>query len=157
MNSETIQIDVPKALLAAALLEKIARQDLPAVQVELVAPAQRALPAIGAAFEGGLYAGLTLHEGRPHALVLLPGDESKDWKAAGAWAAEQGGILPSRIDLLVLWQNLPKEFREEYYWSSETYARYADYAWNQSFDYGYQVDVRKSDDGRCRAVRRVAI
>ena len=149
MNGDTIQIDVPKRELVAAFLEKVARLDR-AGDIPLTDMQARAalLPSVGAEMEGGIYAGLTIHIGMPHALVLLPGDEELPWAKAVEWAAKQGGAqsssLPSRIDGLVLFQNLKREFKEEYYWTSETHAGNADYAWIQDFDDGYQGYYRKS-------------
>lgn len=115
------------------------------------------LPAIGAAFEGGIFAGITLHNDQRAALVLLPGDEEKNHANAVAWAAEQGGVLPSRIDGIVLFKNLRGEFKRDWYWTSEEVAGDADCAWIQLFSYGGQSGGRKSYVFRCRAVRRVAI
>jgi hypothetical protein len=115
------------------------------------------LPAIGAPLEDGIYAGITVHMDLPLALVLLPGEDKLPWAKAGNWAKAQGGILPSRFDALVLFKNLKKEFKEEWYWTSEEYAGYADFAWVQGFDYGDQSSDHKSDVCRCRAVRRAAI
>lgn len=105
----------------------------------------------------GIYAGLTLRHNVPMALVLLPGDEELSWSKAGDWAKAQGGELPSRADALMLWQNVPKQFQERYYWTSEEASGDADCAWVALFDDGGQGWVRKSDGYRCRAVRRVAI
>ena len=91
------------------------------------------------------------------ALVLLPGDEEKPWADALAWAAEQGGVLPSRHDMLVLFRNLRAKFERDWYWTSEEVAGDAAYAWFQDFYGGYQGSTRKSDSYRARAVRRVPI
>ena len=107
--------------------------------------------------KGERYAGISLHEGKPCHLVLLPGDEEKNWKDAGAWAAEQGGELPNRHDALVLHDNLNDQFQRDWYWTSVPYAHNGAYAWFQSFYYGDQDGSRKDDDYRARAVRRVAI
>ncbi len=115
------------------------------------------VPAIGANFKDGMYAGLTVFENDPHELVLLPGDFKGPWEKAKAWAAELGGVLPSRVDALILYKNLKPEFKEEYYWTSEEYTGDADGAWVAAFSYGYQATTRKGDASRCRAVRRVAI
>jgi hypothetical protein len=160
MNHDTIQIDVPKSALVDAFLEKVARasleRDFPMTEMQSRAAP---LPAIGAAwphFEG-LYAGITIHQDMPHALVLLPGEDNLPWEKAKAWASERDGMLPSRFDGLVLFKNLKAQFKEAWYWTSDEYAPDADYAWIQDFDYGVQVTSRKSSDYRCRAVRRVAI
>src|SRR5688572_13285667 len=82
-------------------------------QAAVAAPASTSfasLPAIGAKMESGIYAGLSIENERPVALVLLPGDEKLTWHDAVTWAEKQGGALPSRIDQLVLFKNLKGEF-----------------------------------------------
>ena len=115
------------------------------------------LPAIGAEYQGGIYAGLSIHENHAVALVLLPGDEVLPWDAARAWATKQGGTLPSRIDQLVLFQNLKAQFKEAAYWSCAPYAGHASYAWYQDFTNGTQYYDRKGSQLRARAVRRLPI
>jgi len=114
-------------------------------------------PAIGDPYEGGIYAGITLECSLPQALVLLPGDEELNWKDAIAWAEKQGGALPSRIDQLVLLQNLKAQFQGRAYWSAEQHAADSDYAWYQYFSYGYQDSLSIRRKLRARAVRRLAI
>lgn len=121
-------------------------------------PVPKKLPAIGAAFAGGLYAGLTLHDGKLHALVLLPGErESVDWKTATAWAKRKRGVLPSRFDQLVLFDGLKGQFQADWYWSGTRHAGDESYAWSQLFLSVYQYGSIKSSQLRARAVRRVAI
>jgi hypothetical protein len=115
------------------------------------------LPSIGAKWEGGIRAGLSLENERPVALVLLPGEFEGTWKDTVAWAEKQGGVLPSRIDQLVLFKNLKSEFKETYYWSGEEYAPDPDYAWGQCFSYGGQFFSHKVSAWRARAVRRVVL
>lgn len=117
------------------------------------------LPAIGAPFEGGLYAGITVHENTPMALILLPGEETSiNWKRAGEWAEDQGGVLPSRIDALSLYQNMPSEFdKSTAYWTDTIHPSIADYAFIQDFGYGNQDFDLKGSGYRARAVRRVSI
>ena len=121
-----------------------------------VAPVS-ALPAIGSKLDGGTFAGLTLADGKPAKLILLPGDEKLKWDAACEWAKKQGGELPSRLDGLVLLKNLKNEFKEEWYWTSEPYAGTASYAWIQSFNSGTQDNTHEDLDYRARAVRRVIL
>lgn len=115
------------------------------------------LPSIGAEYEGGIFAGLSIENEQPVALVLLPGDESLTWSDAVAWAEKQGGALPSRIDQLVLFKNLKGEFQEAWYWSGEQFAGNSGYAWGQDFGYGLQGITRKGGSCRARAVRRLPI
>jgi len=117
-----------------------------------------AVPAIGAEWEGGIYAGLTLHDNTPMHLILLPGDEGGlTWKKAMAWAEKKGGVLPSRIDQLVLWQNQRDQFKDSWYWSGEHRSGGSACAWFQDFSYGYQTWLRKLSSYRARAVRRLPI
>jgi hypothetical protein len=119
---------------------------------------KRDLPAIGADYEGGKYAGVSIENEQPVALVLLGGEaEDINWKDAGEWALKQGGVLPSRIDQLVLFKHLKSEFKETWYWSGEQYAGSDAYAWCQGFGYGGQGNGRKGYNCRARAVRRVKI
>jgi hypothetical protein len=121
-------------------------------------PKRNQEPPIGTELDGGIYAGLTLHDGRPHQFVLLPGEKEEiTWKDATAWAEKQSGTLPSRIDQLVLWQNLKSEFKEAWYWSGEQHAGDESYAWYQTFYDGSQDYGHKLDELRARAVRRIEI
>jgi len=124
------------------------------------------LPAIGTAWasfdqtrgaHSGIYAGLSLENEHPVALVLLPEEIETNWKDATAWADERDGDLPSRIDQLVLFKNLKSVFKGEAYWSDTPYAGDESYAWYQHFNYGYQGNYHKDGKLRARAVRRVAI
>ena len=116
-----------------------------------------ALPAIGSAYQDGLYSGLTIDENAPAQLVLLPGEFNGDWKDAIAWAKEQGGVLPSRVDALILWQNMAAEFRKEAYWTDTQHAVHSDSAWYQDFLNGNQDSSYISDKLRARSVRRLKI
>lgn len=145
-----MKIELPQDAVLRALLAKLG-----VGAAGITAP--RPLPLIGAQWHGGLYAGLTVAENDPHELILLPGEFEGPWEKALAWAAEQGGELPSRFDQLVLWKNLKREFKDRWYWSCEPYAGDADYAWYQGFNYGGQGANRKGGDYLARAVRRVAI
>jgi len=157
MNQETIQIAVPKNALVTAFLEKMARASGPA-EFSTLRPASPDTPAIGAPYLGGLYAGATIDpDGGPSALILLPEAFAGDWKAANAWAAKRDATLPSRIDALVLFKNLKKEFEAEYYWTAESVAHDHACAWIQSFTNGSQYDYHEGYEYRARAVRRVAI
>ena len=113
------------------------------------------IPALAA---GEAYAGILLKDGVPqHHVILLPGDEKKNHADADAWAKAQGGELPTRKEQALLYANCGALFKDDWYWSGETHARSAGYAWLQFFGSGSQSDVRKSSEYRCRAVRRVAI
>lgn len=106
--------------------------------------------------EGEKYAGLILVDGKPsHHVVLLDGDVEKAWEDALAWAAEQGGDLPSREEQALLYANLKAEFKPEWYWSNTQSSRYN--AYGQLFDAGLQDDYVKGLTLRARAVRRLPI
>ena len=117
-----------------------------------------ALPAIGSPYGTiGIFAGLTVDDGDPYELVLLPSEFSGPWKDALAWAEQQGGVLPSRVDALILLQNLPGEFKKEAYWTAEQHAAYSACAWCLHFNYGYQNTSSIYGKLRARSVRRLAI
>lgn len=117
-----------------------------------------ALPAIGEAFLGGIFAGITLHDDKPHALILLPEDgDDMEWPDALEFAAKQDGVLPSRIDMILLYKNLRAQFRKAWYWTSEEHPVNAACAFIQSFGSGSQSYVRKDLGYRARAVRRAPI
>ncbi len=155
--SSIIEVRLPAKTLVRAMLNKCL-EVIPEDDVAESSPASAILPSIGAEWRGGIYAGLTLHENKPYALVLLPAErEEINWKEAIAWAEQQGGMLPSRIDQLVLWQNLKAHVQATWYWSCDPYAGYESSAWCQDFGYGGQGNDTKSAKLRARAVRRMPI
>ena len=115
--------------------------------------------------DGEHYAGLVLNaDGTPsHHLVLMPeADKRMPWAAAVEWAQAQGGTLPTRSEQALLFANAKQHFQPAWYWSGEEYQNADDEdagssAWGQGFDYGYQVSLHKSFEGRCRAVRRLTV
>ena len=115
------------------------------------------IPAIGSEWNGGIYAGLTIHENKPAHLILLPGQVIKTWSDAKVWAAEQNAELPSRVDALILFQNLKGEFEERWYWTGELDASDPASAWLQDFLNGYQHCSYTYHEFRARAVRRLPI
>ena len=128
------------ALKASALTVKI-----PAVEIQLA--------------EGERLAGAIHNDDGTvaHYVILLPGDESKDFADANEWAKSLGAELPSRREQALLYANLKGEFQSAYYWSSEQHSGHSDYAWVQSFGSGYQYCHHESSKYRCRAVRRLFI
>lgn len=161
MNKPVEMISLPAGdLLRGVSAESLARAllDRVAATPTTTAPATTAaLPPIGTERDGEIYAGLTIADNVPVALWLLPGEERLTWAEAVAWAEKQGGVLPSRIDQLVLIQNLREQFKPEWYWSGEQCAPYSGYAWSQIFYGGYQDSYHKYSIGRARAVRRSVI
>lgn len=93
-----------------------------------------------------------------HHIILLP--NSKDdinWSDATEWAQGIGGELPDRVESALMFSTLKSEFEESAYWTRETHAANADFAWCQDFCYGDQDYDRKHYKLRARAVRRIAI
>jgi len=119
-------------------------------------------PKIGADWpaQNGIYAGIARgQDGAPdYHLVLLPGEaESVNWAAAKEWAASAGGELPTRSEQALLFANLKDHFKGAWYWSGEEYVSAPEYAWSQTFSFGYQSSGHKVNELRARAVRRLAI
>ncbi|WP_332859391.1 hypothetical protein [Janthinobacterium svalbardensis] len=113
--------------------------------------------AIGSTFAGGMYAGIIRGaNGRPDEhLVLLDGDTDVTWDSACAWAEAKGATLPTRAEQCLLMANLPDQFQERCYWSSEQAG--PSLAWGQHFLYGSQSTFHRLHEGRARAVRRSPI
>ena len=108
--------------------------------------------------KGEHYAGIIITQGKPsHHLVLLPKDIKADWAKAKAWAAEQGGELPTRREQALLFANAPDQFKPDWYWSAEQHAAISDYAWCQLFHNGDQYDFGITSKLRARSVRRLII
>jgi hypothetical protein len=110
--------------------------------------------------EGESYAGLILgKEGTPdYHLILLPGDAADvSWPAARDWAAGDGGELPTRRELSLLFANLREQFERGWYWSSEHHETRAQLVWGQNFASGIQTVYGRPYRGHARAVRRVPI
>lgn len=109
--------------------------------------------------DGEHYAGIILgKEGKPdHHLVLLPGEaEDVSWANAREWAQSQGGELPSRRELALLYANLREHFQRVWYWSSEPQEPRSHLVWGQNFTSGIQTMYGRPFRGRARAVRRLA-
>jgi len=111
--------------------------------------------------KGEVYVGVVTEDGKIESarhVILLPGyNGPAEWADAKAWAAKQGGELPTRMELLLLYKTQRNAFKEKAYWSGEEYAGYDAYAWGQYFTTGDQCYWHKDDELRARAVRRVII
>ena len=116
-----------------------------------------ALPALGADFEGGTFAGITTRPDGTHcAVVLLPGKaDDLNWKDAKAWAAEQGGELPTRPVAALLFANVKSKLESEWHWTADEYN--ASYAWFCDFVNGYQGTSHKDDELAAVAVRLIPL
>jgi hypothetical protein len=110
--------------------------------------------------EGEVYVGAVGDKnGDFHHVILLPGDNDDDtWQAQLDWAKSVGGDLPNRIEQAMLWANHRDQFKQDWYWSNETYHRNDACAWCQNFIDGGQ-NCTHEDYGNCRAraVRRLPI
>ena len=115
------------------------------------------LPALGADFEGGTFAGvITKKDGAHCAVVLLPGTaEDLTWEAAKAWAVEQGGELPTRPVAALLFANVQPALSPEWHWTADEYN--ASYAWNCYFDDGIQCYGLKHNELAAVAVRLIPL
>jgi hypothetical protein len=110
--------------------------------------------------EGEFYAGLILgKDGTPdYHLILRPGDAvDVSWPAARDWATDDGGELPTRRELSLLFANLREQFERGWYWSSEHHETRAQLVWGQNFASGIQTVYGRPYRGHARAVRRVPI
>ena len=107
--------------------------------------------------EGEHYAGLILGKDEPdYHLVLLPGEaENVSWPAACDWADGEGGVLPTRRELALLFANLREDFAREWYWSSEPHETRVQLVWGQNFASGIQTIYGRPYRGHARAVRRI--
>lgn len=65
--------------------------------------------------------------------------------------------IPSRLEALLAFGELQSAFQHDWYWTSTQYASIAGDAWLQSFGFGTQNFVRKDNELRARAVRRLVI
>lgn len=67
-------------------------------------------------------------------------------------------VMHSEISPLPTFKDDTKNgFARASYWTSTRHAEITDYAWCQSFDYGYQDFINHNDSLRARAVRTIAI
>ncbi len=115
------------------------------------------LPAVGAEFDGGTFAGiLTQQDGTHVAVALLSAwSEGLTWKKAITWAKKQGGGLPTRPVAALLFANLKPKLQPRWHWTSDE--EDASYAWLCDFLYGSQSHGRKSYEGCAVAVRLIPL
>lgn len=96
--------------------------------------------------------------GNLYHVILLPGDNgAATWEAQMDWANSIGGDLPNRIEQAMLWANHRGQFENNWYWSNETHHADSRLALIQGFLGGNQDYVRKYNELRARAVRRLPI
>ncbi|MDP3322668.1 MAG: DUF1566 domain-containing protein [Hydrogenophaga sp.] len=92
-----------------------------------------------------------------HTILLKDTKENTNWQDAMEWAKELGGDLPSRAELILLYENHKDQFEERAYWSNTQHASNSNYAWSQYFNDGSQDGTNKGSEFRARAVRRLVI
>ncbi len=92
-----------------------------------------------------------------HSFLLPETRVDINWQDAMDWAKEQGGDLPNRVELVLLYENHQNQFEERLYWSNKQHASISSYAWFQHFGNGYQYNTNKIYELRARAVRRLII
>lgn len=144
----------------------IAPNSPPTITIKTVGRVKRLAPAIGAQWEGGIYAGIMRgRDGAPD-YYLIVGDEltgkgGMSWNAAMALFSQSGKgedwSLPFRKEQALCFANVPELFEQKAYWSCEPYAGGDASAWYQSFHLGTQSHWRKDYEFRARAVRRIVI
>lgn len=114
-----------------------------------------------AASDGAIYMGIVRgQDGMPDYRLYDLGEASErmPWAAAGKWAEERGGSLPTRREQSVMFGNRGEgQYKAEWYWSCAQSAGYESYAWVQNFGGGGQGGSHESTGCRARAVRREAI
>lgn len=107
--------------------------------------------------EGEIYIGGFINaDGTGHHTILVPGDYEPDtWQNQMNRAAEQNVDLPTRAELVVMYEKFSNEFKETWYWSNTTDKDTAEWAWSQHFYGGYQGSNYELTELRAHAVRRV--
>jgi hypothetical protein len=144
LNLGEAEVRVPREAAVLAYLQQLVEQrrtiDLSNVAGARIAFQRDCAHEVGEHTKDGIYAGLSVYDNRAVELYLLDGESDEiAWKGAVAWAETvAGGVLPSRVDQLVLLKNLKSEFKAECYWSGEQTADDERWAWCQYFGNGNQ-------------------
>jgi hypothetical protein len=116
------------------------------------------LPRLGAPLADGKFVGITTDKiGDVYALILLDDKPAKrlNFADAKAWAASIGALLPSKVESMLLCENLNDEFEQTWHWTSEQCS--SDSAYVQGFDDGSQSYGYVTSERPARAVRRFPI
>ena len=117
------------------------------------------MPRIGELWEGhgGIYAGIV--RGDFH-LILKDAKKITDLPYAQAveWATKihdkfKDWRLPTRQEAALLYANLQDQFENAWYWTGDQYPPDDACMWVQTFGYGRQADLRKTDGARTCAIR----
>ena len=118
------------------------------------------LPILGAALEGGLFAGVTTTKEGMHCAVVLLADKPERllaWKKAKAWAEGLDATLPTRPVAALLYANAKDQFETDPSWHWTCEEEDGSYAWNLYFDFGNQFNYHERYEGRARAVRLIQL
>ncbi|MGS1116900.1 DUF1566 domain-containing protein [Castellaniella sp. UC4442_H9] len=92
-----------------------------------------------------------------HVIQLAADNDDAPWKDQMAWAKSQGGDLPTRVELGLIWEHNRDQMKKDFYWTNEVHHTESSYAWCQDFLNGYQYFSRKVNRLRAVAVRRLPI
>lgn len=118
---------------------------------------------LGSPLAGGLFSGITYVDGKPYVLVLGPEhpeelthDQFSEWLKTLSVDGCTDFVAGSKLDGMLLFTNLRKEFKQSTYWL-EQHAEYSSDAWYQNFGNGFQYYWDKNGKFRCRAVRRLIL
>lgn len=93
-----------------------------------------------------------------HHVIQMAGDnDAAPWDDQMAWAESVGGDLPTRSELLVIWERNRDKMRTGPYWTRQEFDEMPGYAWYQYFFPGFQSYRIKSASLLAVAVRRIPI
>ncbi len=152
------EVSLSAAVITEMFLDRLRAQGEPVMLTSLQVSEHP--PALGAKWNGGVYAGVARGvdgTGDHHLIVLDQAPDEIKWQAAINWAESVGGVLPTRRELALCYANVPELFEKTWYWTSEQYAGVEASAWFQGFGSGSQNYGRKGLELRARAVRRLTI
>ena len=115
------------------------------------------LPPVKSRLDDGTFAGITTNpKGQHYAVVLLdPQGSNLTHSEAVAWAAANGGELPTRPVAAMVYANLKNLLREKWHWTADTLG--ASCAWICNFFNGTQDCDHKSSEGSAVAVKLIPI
>jgi hypothetical protein len=109
--------------------------------------------------EGEIYIGAFINaDGTGTHCILLPKEqefEPDTWQNQMAKAALIGADLPTRAELVIMYEQFPSEFKKTWHWSNTTDRDGDQWAWFHTFGNGDQDYYDKTHELRARAVRRV--
>ena len=114
------------------------------------------LPAVGAALNSGIFAGVITHAGKHVAVVLLYGrGERLNWERALMWAEQQDGELPTRSVAALLFANCKTRLTSGWHWTADEDDAF--FVWDCHFGNGDQSSPHKSYELAAVCVRLIPI